>query len=108
MRDTMAKGKKTGGRRRGSGNKVAHPVKELAQKHGAGAIETLRELMTDEGQPGAVRVSAANSILDRGYGKPPQSVLDAGEPLEFPSIKVQFVNPARNFDDVGDIPEKLS
>ena len=38
------------------------------------AIETLASIMRDKNAPPAARVSAANAILDRGYGKPAQSV----------------------------------
>jgi hypothetical protein len=45
-------------------------LKELARAHTAQAIETLVQVMTDESQPGPARCLAANSLLDRGYGKP--------------------------------------
>lgn len=61
------------GRPKGSKNKVPNEVKELAQQYGAEALKTLAEIMKDAGQPGAARVSAANALLDRGYGKPVQS-----------------------------------
>lgn len=61
------------GRPKGSKNKVPNEVKELAQQYGAEALKTLAEIMRDGGQPGAARVSAANALLDRGYGKPVQA-----------------------------------
>lgn len=52
---------------------IAREVRELAQSHCAEAIRTLHELMTTSGDE-RVRLSAADSILDRGIGKPLQSV----------------------------------
>ena len=83
-------GLKTGGRRKGSKNKTSSPVKAIAARYGVDAIEALYSLMADKGQQGAVRVAAANSILDRGYGKPPQNILDEGTP-KWPDIQITFV-----------------
>jgi hypothetical protein len=52
--------------------KVIAGVKELAREHTAEAIETLVSIMTNPKSADAARVSAANALLDRGYGKPPQ------------------------------------
>ena len=85
------KGKKTGGRRKGSGNKNNAVVLEgntivyitdLAKQYGREAIETLATIMRMEKAPVAVRVAASNSLLDRGYGKPSQAITGAdGGPL---------------------------
>lgn len=57
------------GRPRGALNKATADIKALAQEHGPRAILALAEMMADEEQPGKTRVSAANALLDRGYGK---------------------------------------
>lgn len=66
------------GRPKGSKDKTTREVgatlSELARAHTSSALATLIELMNDRLQPGAVRVSAANSLLDRGYGRAPQAV----------------------------------
>jgi hypothetical protein len=49
-------------------------VRALAREHGPDAIQKLSEIMGDANAPHAARVSAANSLLDRGYGRPSQSV----------------------------------
>lgn len=49
-------------------------VKSLAKDVGAKAVATLEAVMDDVTMPPAVRVAAANSLLDRGYGKPKQTV----------------------------------
>jgi hypothetical protein len=73
----------TGGKRPGAGrkpgavNKTTLELREAAQKHGPEMLEELARLAkTAESE--AARVAAANSILDRAYGKPKQSVEHMG------------------------------
>jgi hypothetical protein len=47
---------------------------ELARTHTPEAIETLAQIMANADASDSARVSAANSLLDRGWGKPPQTV----------------------------------
>jgi hypothetical protein len=71
----MAKAKgspKTGGRQKGSGNKVLVDVKAAAQLHGHAALDALVEIMGGKEQPPAARVAAAKELLDRGFGKAAQ------------------------------------
>jgi len=49
-------------------------IADVAREHTADAIETLAKIMRDDEQPGAARVSAANAILDRGWGRPKQEL----------------------------------
>ena len=49
-------------------------VREAAREHTLEAIETLVNVMLDPKENGSARVSAANSLLDRGFGKPSQSL----------------------------------
>ena len=69
-----------------SGNPSGRPrvfieIRDLARQHSRVAIETLVKIATS-GKSEAARVSAANSILDRGWGKPTQPI--AGDPEEPP------------------------
>ena len=62
-----------------SGNPRGRPkrdfdVAELARQHTNAAVETLAEVMSDRRAPASARVSAAQALLDRGYGRPPQSL----------------------------------
>lgn len=57
-----------GGRR-----KQDYRIKDLAQQYTDEALATLRSIMKKSVDDRA-RVAAANAILDRGYGKPAQSV----------------------------------
>ena len=47
-------------------------IAELARERGQKAIETLTAIMLNEELPTAARVKAAESLLDRGFGKPLQ------------------------------------
>lgn len=62
------------GRPKGSLNKATADVRALAQEYGPQALNTLAEIMRDNGQPAAARVSAAKEVLDRAYGKSPQPI----------------------------------
>jgi hypothetical protein len=79
----MAKGKKTGGRRRGTPNKASAEIKELAREYSAEAIGTLAALMRNSKVPPVARVAAARELLDRGHGKAPTAVMgEGGGPIE--------------------------
>ena len=68
-------GKRPGaGRKKGSLNKTTADVKVLAQQYGDDAIKALVDIALSPEHPAAARVSAANALLDRGYGKPTQAV----------------------------------
>ncbi len=82
-----------------SGNPGGRPkevaeVRELAKKHGPAAIERLVTLMSSENERTAV--AACEAILNRGYGRPAQSVTVAGEedrpPVQLEGV-VRFVRP---------------
>jgi len=46
----------------------------MAQTYGPEAVDTLAEIMRDESKPDAARIAAAKELLDRGFGKSPQSL----------------------------------
>lgn len=56
---------------------IAAEVKKLARSYGADAIEKLRELM-ETGVDERTQKAAADSLLDRGYGRPVQQIEAAG------------------------------
>jgi hypothetical protein len=70
----MAKGIKTGGRVKGSVNKVTATLRELAQPHTEEALNLLLALMRDDSINPDTRLRAAMQILDRGHGKPRQEL----------------------------------
>lgn len=72
MADESRELKRGPGRPKGSKNKMPAELKALAQTYAPEALKTLSQIMRDAAAPQAARVSAANSLLDRGYGKPVQ------------------------------------
>ena len=57
--------------------KAAGEIKALAKKHSKAAIKVLAAIMNQADGPATARVSAAQALLDRGWGKAAQPV--AGE-----------------------------
>lgn len=65
-----------------SGNPSGHKAKsaaersleELAREHTKKALRCLVDIMENQSEPAAARASAAAHIIDRGYGKPAQTV----------------------------------
>jgi len=62
-----------------SGNPSGRPksdiaIAELCRAHTKEAIAALVAIVKNEDSPPAARVSAANAILDRGWGRPAQAV----------------------------------
>jgi len=59
-------------------------IRSLARSHTRTAINVLVGVMRSNDATHAARLAAANAILDRGWGKAPQSVETAGNgALEF-------------------------
>lgn len=70
---------KTGGRKKNTPNKVTADIKAIAQPYGAKAVAVLASIMDDAMAPHAARVSAADKLLDRGFGKAKQSIDHSSE-----------------------------
>jgi hypothetical protein len=71
--------------------KVECEIRALAQKHGPKALDRLVALMASENE--RVAVVAAQAILDRAYGKPPQALHFAGDNPVAHLVRVEFVKP---------------
>lgn len=69
-------------------------VRKLAQKHTDDAIQTIAIIMNDEKCPKQIRLAAANSLLDRAYGRPRQEhALSAGDDLPFSgNLEIKFIS----------------
>ena len=63
---------------------------KLAQKHAQKAIETLARCLDDDTATWPARVSAARELLDRGFGRAPQS-LNVDHKLDFSASFEAFV-----------------
>jgi hypothetical protein len=54
-------------------------IKSLARQHTGRAIAVLAAIMDQEKAPPAARVAAANSLMDRGWGKAAQAITGGDE-----------------------------
>jgi len=85
-----------------SGNQSGRPkvdfeVRQLAREYGQEAIERLVAIM--RGDNPALAKAASEALLDRGYGKPVQSVgVDPGS-VPVQGITVHFVSPESTRED---------
>jgi hypothetical protein len=50
--------------------RITKDVRDLCRAHSLDAVKALVEVLNSTATPPAARVAAANSILDRGWGKP--------------------------------------
>jgi hypothetical protein len=67
-------GKRQGaGRKKGAVSQAKRDLSEMAKDHAETALTVLVEIAR-QGESEGARVSAANAILDRAYGKPPQAL----------------------------------
>ena len=82
------------GRPRGSLNKTtleqSHRLSELAKTYTEDALMALVDVARN-GRTDAARVSAANSLLDRGYGKP--IAIETSEPEPFAPTIIEIRAP---------------
>jgi hypothetical protein len=54
--------------------KTPTQIKSLARSHTETAVNVLAGIMNNQQENGPARVAAANSLLDRGWGKPSQPI----------------------------------
>jgi hypothetical protein len=54
--------------------KAPTDIRSLARSYTATAIKVLAGIMQEKDSPPAARVSAAQALLDRGWGKPAQTM----------------------------------
>ena len=66
-------------------------LSELAKTYTEEALETLIDVARN-GRTDAARVSAANALLDRAYGKP--AVKEETETMELPPVVIQLTGKA--------------
>jgi hypothetical protein len=50
-------------------------VRDLARMETVGSIQTLAKIRDDDNAPAQARVAASVALLDRGWGKPAQTVI---------------------------------
>lgn len=81
-------GAKTGGRVKGTPNKLTADVKEIARGYGPEIIGLLIKMARDDETPHAAKVAAMKEIMDRGYGKSTQPISGAEDA---PPIQVRAI-----------------
>lgn len=59
--------------------KAPAEIKSLARAHTQSALNVLASIMNEPSAPHAARVTAAQALLDRGWGKAVQAVEVSGE-----------------------------
>jgi hypothetical protein len=69
----MAKGQKTGGRKKGTPNKATRELRELAHEYCPAALKELVRIAT-KGESDSARVAAIKEPFDRAYGKATQAI----------------------------------
>ncbi|KQI67036.1 hypothetical protein AN189_17585 [Loktanella sp. 3ANDIMAR09] len=83
-------GKRAGaGRKPGQVSKAKRDLAEMAKDHAQSALNVLVEIMTNDQEAATARVSAANGILDRAYGKAVPMQVDPQQD-DAPSVTVNL------------------
>ena len=60
---------------------------EAARRYDQEALRVIASVMMDDKQPASLRLAAANDLLDRAYGKPPQAVVSAQPPRRILEVR---------------------
>lgn len=82
-------------------SKAAH-IKALARRHTRAAIKVLAAIMNQSDGPATARVSAAQALLDRGWGKAAQPIAgEEGGLAVVAKIERVIVDPQENNDHSG-------
>lgn len=98
----IAKREKTGGRQKGTPNKVARvDIQKAARIFSLRALEVIVDVMQDTDEPGATRLAAASALLDRAHGKAKQMTEISG--LDGADIQTRLV-----IEFVGQPPVKAN
>lgn len=72
--------------------KASAEIRSLARAHTNTAINVLAGIMSETAAPHAARVSAAQALLDRGWGKATQ-IMELEGKLEIAAIEWRVVDP---------------
>ena len=67
------------GRKKGKVSQAKRDIQAMAKDHAAKALQVLVDIAESATSSDSARVSAANAIIDRGYGRPTQAVQLGGE-----------------------------
>ncbi len=73
--------------------KVIAEVRDLAREQTEKSVKALVSIRDSTKAPPAARVAAANSLLDRGWGRPAQTI--SGDPENPQKLIVEIIDPTR-------------
>lgn len=80
--------------------KAPQEIRSLARSYSHKAIKVLAGIMQQEKAPAAARAIAANSLLDRGWGKPTQPLAgEDGAALQIQQVIRVIVEPKSRDSD---------
>jgi hypothetical protein len=83
--------------------KVEGEIRALAQQHGPAALKRLVQLMGSKNERAAI--AAAQAVLDRAYGKPPQAIDLGGDENRPARLVITYLSQAdaeaSHGDDLG-------
>ena len=73
---------------------IKKDLRQLARTHTATAVKTLVGIMRSPKAQGSARIAAANSLLDRGWGKAvqPHAGADGESPIRVENVTVAYVD----------------
>ena len=81
-------------------SKAAAQIRALARRHTRAAIKVLAAIMNQSDGPATARVSAAQALLDRGWGKAAQLIAgEEGGPIVLARIERVIVDPSQKSND---------
>jgi hypothetical protein len=66
---------------------------EAARQYEQKALQVIASILMDENQPASLRLAAANDLLDRAYGKPPQAVVGQQDTQVRHTLSVRWLPP---------------
>ena len=80
---------------------------ETARQYDQEALRVIASVFMDEKQPAALRLAAANDLLDRAYGRPPVAIDATTREMALKKIiyEVRWMPPDPNDRSVVTIPE---
>jgi hypothetical protein len=65
----------------------------------------MASVLMDENQPASLRLAAANDLLDRAYGRPPQAVMATPDQPKKTILEVRWLPPDPNDHSKEIMPE---
>jgi hypothetical protein len=91
--------RRNAGRPRGKVSQAKRDLMEMAKDHGETALQVLVDIATNPASAEGARVSAANAILDRGYGRPTQTVDNKSTDGSMSPKRIEIVAVNGNVED---------